>query len=139
MLTRPVSDLAQFFNTPQKYTISLHSKQVPFGGRILSLTTSLFLSFSDIPLFDTPSFFHKTTPFEVHTSVSPKRLSHGYRRIYKTTKQTPFSSKLEWCLPCCFYALLLAFVRITGLEPARDSPLEPKSSASANSAISANK
>ena len=24
------------------------------------------------------------------------------------------------------YALLLAFVRITGLEPARDSPLEPK-------------
>ena len=30
-------------------------------------------------------------------------------------------------------------VRITGVEPARDSPLEPKSSASANSAISANK
>ena len=30
-------------------------------------------------------------------------------------------------------------MRITGLEPARDSPLEPKSSASANSAISANK
>ena len=37
------------------------------------------------------------------------------------------------------YALLLAIVRITGLEPARDSPLEPKSSASANSAISASK
>ncbi len=31
------------------------------------------------------------------------------------------------------------FMRITGLEPARDSPLEPKSSASANSAISASK
>ena len=30
-------------------------------------------------------------------------------------------------------------VRVTGLEPARGFPLEPKSSASANSAISANK
>ena len=29
-------------------------------------------------------------------------------------------------------------MRITGIEPARDVPLEPKSSASANSAISAN-
>lgn len=28
-------------------------------------------------------------------------------------------------------------MRLTGLEPARDSPLEPKSSASANSAITA--
>ena len=28
--------------------------------------------------------------------------------------------------PTPLYALLLAFVRITGLEPARDSPLEPK-------------
>ena len=75
-----------------------------------------------------------------------------YRSAYKrpfgplVPRLSPYIRGL-WCVclrassrqpPTPRYALLLAIVRITGLEPARDSPLEPKSSASANSAISAN-
>ena len=62
----------------------------------------------------------------MHTSAPPGRLSHGYRRIYANCDASACEqARVRRITPR--YALLLAIVRITGLEPARDSPLEPKS------------
>ena len=106
--------------------------------RILVRTNGIFAVFQKEKAENT----HKIECFQPWNRSAYKRFSETL-----VPRLSPYIRGL-WCVclrassrqpPTPRYALLLAFVRITGLEPARDSPLEPKSSASANSAISASK